>query len=124
MQMRHAFTGIAAMIDDEPVAGTIDLQFGRDFLGRQQQLAKERCIVRFGIANSGNQPFWNDEHMNRSFGLNVVESEEFLILVHNAGGYFPVDDLLKQRHCSYEMENNNSRCQGRDSTDFWTNMTT
>lgn len=97
MQMRHSFTGVFAMIDHESKA--LRLRIDSKLPGnltRGEKHRPESCLIcGFGLTETRDDLPWDDEHVNRSLRIDIVECNAVFVLVHERRGDFAVDDLLK-----------------------------
>lgn len=59
-------------------------------------MTEDGLIVRRGFADAGNRLFRDDQKMNGSLGLDVVEDDAEVVLVLDLGGDFAVDDALEK----------------------------
>jgi hypothetical protein len=76
-----------------PLFGTA-LFFGQ-FLGLVEQPAGQANILRLQFHDIPDMLFRNEEEMNRRLGGNVVEGQEFVILIDPLTGNLPGNDLTK-----------------------------
>jgi tetratricopeptide (TPR) repeat protein len=72
-----------------------EFEFLGENAGREQQMAEERLVGGDGFAHAGNELFWNDQKMDRSLGLDVVQDDAEVVLVLDLGGDFTIDDALE-----------------------------
>lgn len=94
MEVRDGFAAVGAVVDHETKAAG-EFEFLGENAGREQQVAEERLVGGRGLAHAGNELFWNDQKMDRSLGLDVVQDDAEVVLVLDLGGDFAVDDALE-----------------------------
>jgi hypothetical protein len=96
MQVGNGFPGVRTVVEDQAKAGFGQAEFGGNFTSFEQQMAKELLLFGPGFGDARNALFGNDQHMNWSLWFNVVKGQDVLILIHDFGGYFAVDNFFKQ----------------------------
>ena len=94
VEVRNGFTSVGAVVDDETKAAG-EVEFPGENAGSEKQVAEERLIGGGGFADAGNKFFRDDEQVNRSLGLDVVQDDAEVVLVLDLGGDFAVDDTLE-----------------------------
>ena len=95
MEMRHRFTAIQSVIDDEAVAGTLQPEMIRDLGGLQQQMAQQTMIIRRGVGNAWDGFSRHDEDVRWRLRIDVVEGQDQVVFIDDGGGDVFVDDLLE-----------------------------
>lgn len=94
VQMRNGFAAVGAVVDHETkTAG--EFEFLCENARRKQQVAEERLVGGDGFAHAGNELFWNDQKMDWSLGLDVMQNDAEVVLVLDLGGDFTTDDALE-----------------------------
>ena len=95
MKMGNSFPAIGAIIDDEAVAGFVELALASDSLGSDQEMCEEGMSFGGYGTVAGVMFFWNDKNVDGGLGGEVTEGEDMIILVENIGGEFAVDDAFE-----------------------------
>jgi hypothetical protein len=95
MEVIHGLSPIGLTINHKPgpVFGAA-LFFGQ-FLGLVEQSAGQGAILRFQFHDIPDMLFGNQEKMNRRLGGDVVEGQEFIILIDLLARNLPRDDFTK-----------------------------
>ena len=94
MEMRDGFAAVGAVVDHEAKAAG-EFEFLGENAGCEQQVAEERLVVGRGFTHAGNEFFWNDQQLDRSLRLDVMQNDAEVVLVLDLGGNFAVDDALE-----------------------------
>jgi hypothetical protein len=58
-------------------------------------VAEQGLICGRGFADAGDELFWNDQKMDRSLGLDVMQNDAEVVLVLDLRGDFTIDDALE-----------------------------
>ena len=97
VEMRNRFSGIFAMIDHEPktLRARRDPELSGNLTGGEKHRTEGGLIRGFGLTKTRNDLPWNDEHVDRSLRLDVVERNAVLVLMHERRRNLAVDDLLE-----------------------------
>ncbi len=95
MKMGNSFPAIGAIIDDEAVAGFVELALASDSLGSDQEMCEEGMSFGGYGTVAGVMFFWNDKNVDGGLGGEITEGEDMIILVENIGGEFAVDDAFE-----------------------------
>jgi hypothetical protein len=93
--MGHRLAAIQAVVDDDAKSGVLKTFLSRHILRDEEQMAQERLISGRGSVNASDLAFRDDQKMSRRLRIDVVEGEAKVVLISNAGRYFPGDDLGK-----------------------------
>ena len=108
MEVRDAFAGVGAVVDDEAVAaGEVEL-FGDD-AGGHEEVAQLGFVGGRGFTDARDKFFGDDQQVNRGLWLDVVNDDATVVLMLDFGGDFAVDDFLEEgfRHgCKIRREVN------------------
>ena len=86
VEMRNSFSAIGAIIDDEAVAGFVELALASDPLGGDKEMGKEGMIFGGDGTVAGVMFFWNDKNVDGGLGGEITEGEDVIILIENIGG--------------------------------------
>ncbi len=106
MKVGDGFAAIRAVINDEAVAGFVELALASDPLGGDEEMGEEGMIFRGDGTMAGVMFFWNDKNMNGGLGSEITKGENVIIFVENIGGEFAVDDPLEDgfgHRASYQI---------------------
>ena len=95
MEVRNGFTAVGAVVDDETKAAG-EVEFPGENAGGEKEVAEERLVGGDGFANARNGLLRDDQQVNGSLGLDVVQDEAEVVLVFDLGGNFAVDDALEE----------------------------
>ena len=96
MKMRHGFTGVRTVVDDEAKA-VREVQLLRDLASDEQQMPEYALIGGGGFAHAGDNFFRHDQQVHGRLGLDVVEDDAVLVLVLELRGDFAGDDTFENR---------------------------
>ena len=94
MEMRDGFAAVGAVVDHEAKAAG-EVEFLGENAGGEKEVAEKRLVGGGGFTHAGTEFFWNDQKMDRSLGLDVVQDDAEVVLVLDLGGDFTVDDALE-----------------------------
>ena len=106
VKVRDGFAAIRAVINDEAVAGFIELALASDPLGGYEKMSEEGMILGGDGTMAGVMFFWNDKNVDGCLGGEITEGEDVFILVENIGGEFAVDDAFEDgfgHRASYQI---------------------
>ena len=92
--MRDGFAAVGAVVDHEAKAAG-EVEFLGENAGGEKEVAEERLVGGGGFTHAGNEFFWNDQKMDRSLRLDVMQDDAEVVLVLDLGGNFAVDDALE-----------------------------
>ena len=95
MKMGNSFPAIGAIIDDEAVAGFVELALASDSLGSDEEMCEEGMSFGGYGTVAGVMFFWNDKNVDGCLGGEITEGEDVIILVEDIGGEFAVDDAFE-----------------------------
>jgi hypothetical protein len=96
VEMRNAFAGIGAVVDDEAEA-LHQAEFLGDDAADDNKMADQRFVGSGGIADPRNLLFRDNQQMDRRLRLDVVNDDAAVVLMLDARGDFAVDDALEDR---------------------------
>src|SRR6266436_7088004 len=91
--MRYALAGVAALVDDDAIAGVVDAFLAGHSGGDGQQVAEQRFILRFRLRDAPDVFLWNDKDMNRRLWADVAKRQRPVVFVNNRGRDFLANDL-------------------------------
>jgi len=101
VEVGDGFAAILAVVDDQAEAGFFlieQVELCGDVAGDEEEVAEEVGVLVFGAADARDGFFWNDEDVDGSLWVDVVEGEGFVGFVDDGGGDFAGDDFLKDGH--------------------------
>ena len=96
VQVRNAFTAVAAVVDYEAVAGFSDAEFLGERSGSEQQVAEGGLVGGGGLADPGDEFLWDDQHVYRRLRIDVVNGDAEVVFVREFGGNLAIDDFLEE----------------------------
>jgi hypothetical protein len=85
VKVGYGFAAIRAIIDDEAVAGFVELALASDSLGSDEEMCEQGMSFGGYGTVAGVMFFWNDKNVNGGLGGEVTEGEDVIILVENIG---------------------------------------
>ncbi len=97
MQMRDAFPGVGADIDDDAKAAFSDAQSAGDFDCREQQFAEQKRVIVRRRRQIFERLFGDDDNVRRSLRRDVSKRQNIVVFVHHIGGNFAGEDSRKNR---------------------------
>lgn len=97
MEVRHGFTGIGPVIDNQSISGLRKSKFSGHLCRLEEQVSQNLVIPGFGISDPRDRLLRNDQHVSRRLGFDVAESDYFVIFVNDRRGDFARDDFFEQR---------------------------
>jgi len=95
MNMKDGLTGIAAVVDDQPVATFVKPAFFSERLSDKEQVSDK---LPFDLCDTVDVPdmlFGHDQNVRRRLWINVIECDGMLIFVDQLGGYLFFNDLAE-----------------------------
>ncbi len=93
--MEHRLPCAGTVVDNQAVSFRIQaLCFGNFFCSKKKMADKFTVSFRHAV-NLGYVPFGNDESMHGRLGVHVFECNDRLVLEHDPGWDFLIDDLAK-----------------------------
>ncbi len=104
--MGDSFAAIGAVINDEAVAGFVELALASDPLGGDEEMGEEGMIFGGDGTMAGVMFFWNDKNVDGCLGGEITKSEDVIILVEDIGGELAVDDAFEDgfgHRASYQI---------------------
>jgi hypothetical protein len=106
VKVGDSFAAIGAVINDEAVAGFVELALASDPLGGYEEMGEEGMIFRGDGTMAGVVFFWNDKNVNGCLGGEITEGKDVIILVEDIGRELAVDDPLEDgfgHRASYQI---------------------
>lgn len=106
VQVGDGFAAIRAIIDDESIAGFVELALTGNPLGGDEEMSEEGMILGRDGAVAGVMFFWNNKNMDGGLGGEITKGEDVIILVENIGGELAVDDAFEDgfgHRASYQI---------------------
>lgn len=97
MQVGDGFATIRAVINDEPVTGSLDPHQLSDMRGFGKQMAQQSRILGARFRNTRNHPLGDDQHMHGRLGIYIVKSQHLIVFVNDMRRNFTCDDLFENR---------------------------
>ena len=95
MQMRDGFAAVLAVINDKPVAGTLQTAITGKGCRNEQEVAQQLGILGLRKGDALNRPLGDNQQVRRRLRMNVLDRDAALILVDNGGGNLAADDFGK-----------------------------
>jgi len=92
VDVEDGLSGVGSRIRHDAISRLRDTLVTRNPDTRLYQLAQETGISSGEIRHRGDMPTWDHEHMNRSLGIDVLEGDKLIILIHCLGRNGPLDD--------------------------------
>jgi len=96
MQVRHGLPRVRAIVEDQPIAVSLEAEFLGDFGGLEQKVAEDLVIRGSGFGDARDRFLRNDQHVRRCLRFDIAESDDQIVLIDNRGRDFPGDDFLEQ----------------------------
>src|SRR5262245_51695642 len=103
VQMRHGFSRVAPIVDDQPITAFRHAAAARNLRRGSQHSPEQRGILRSRCPDPRDAPARDDEHMHRGLRLNITERDEILRLVNEVGGNLASGDFLEDGHSRYQV---------------------
>jgi hypothetical protein len=97
MEMRYAFPAIRAIIDDQTETRVMQAFLLGHGLRNKDEMTQKRFVLGSGCRNARDFLFWNDQDVNRSLRVDIVESQAEIVFINDPGGNFPGDDFGENR---------------------------
>ncbi len=95
VQVWNLLSAIFTIVGNETVTGLIDTELSGNFLNEWGHF---RHCLTIDTLKIFYMLFWNNKHMDGSFGVKVVESEELIILIDGIVGDLPIDNFAEYTH--------------------------
>jgi len=96
MEVKDRLSRSPVGVDNRSVAPGLDAPLPGDLPSHPVEVPHHGFILFRHLSQGSDVPLGHHEHMGRSLGMEVVESEGQLILIHRPGGSFPGNDLTEQ----------------------------
>jgi hypothetical protein len=106
VKVGDSFAAIGAVINDEAVAGFVELALASDPLGGDEEMGEEEMIFSGDGTMAGVMFFWNDKNVDGCLGGEITKGEDVIILVEDIGGELAVDDAFEDgfgHRASYQI---------------------
>ena len=106
MKVGDGFSTIGAIIDDEAIAGFVELALAGNALGGDEEMSEEGMILGRNGAVAGVMFFRDEKDVNGGLGGEITEGEDVIILVKNIGRNLAVDDAFEDgfgHRASYQI---------------------
>ena len=104
MEMGNGFPRVGTIVDDQAVASAVQTQQAGDFGGLEEEVAEHRLIGGACLAHAHNRLLRHDQYVRGRLRLEVVESEDKVILVHDPGRQLAGNEFLKESHANKTFE--------------------
>jgi len=103
--MKHRLSRVPSVVNDHPVTMSLETAFLGDLLGDEEQMADHLAVRLLHAVDVRDVHFWNDQDMCRRLGVQVLEGDGEMILVHQLRrdllcDYLAEDAVLVVRHKS------------------------
>ena len=95
MQMRHALLPVFSAVDDDAVAGLVDLEIFDELADDSVRVTDDGFVLVRQFVDPRDVFFRDDEHMHRRLRLDIVDGDDEIVLINLSGRNFPGDDLTK-----------------------------
>src|SRR4029453_15447091 len=96
MNVKDGFGGIAVCIEHGAISAIGKAALFRKRGGAPCHLANDRIVLRHEIVQRRDMCLRDDEGMQRPLRIDVLESQEPIVLVENFGGNLTLDDPAEQ----------------------------
>ena len=106
MKVGDGFSTIGAIIDDEAIAGFVELALAGNALGGDEEMSEEGMILGGNGAVAGVMFFRDEKDVDGGLGGEITEGEDVIILVKNIGRNLAVDDAFEDgfgHRASYQI---------------------
>ena len=97
MKMGDGFPAVWPVVDDEPVAGLIQLELSGDFLGSRKEMAEDVVVLGGHGGVAGVVLFGNEENAVGGLRGDVTKGQNVFVLIDDVGLGFAVDDPFEDR---------------------------
>ncbi len=98
VQVQNLLSTVFTIVGNETVTGLINTKFAGNLLNEWGHLRHCFTIDTLKILH---MLFGNDKHMDRCFGIEVVEGEKLVILMHGIVGDLSLDNFAEYTHGSF-----------------------
>ncbi len=95
VKMEDLLTAVLVAVDDDAVTGLGNTELGGHLADGLDQMGDGISLGGADVIQGGDMLGGNDHHMNRSRGMDVLESQTVLVSVDDFGGDLPVADFTK-----------------------------
>ena len=104
MEMGYFLTTVSSVIDDHPVAVSIESLSGCNLGDFYEQVPHEVPVNCLDVGQPGD--FFPGYHQNvyRRLRVDIAESQATIVLKDDIGGNLSVDDFLEYRHLTNLIE--------------------
>lgn len=96
MNVEYSLTRFFIAIEDQTVSPAVNAIFLSQLLCYKDHISHEPGIFFFQIVDGRYHFFRNDQNVNISLRIDVIESNDLIIFVNNICRYFPVDYLTEK----------------------------
>jgi hypothetical protein len=96
VEVRHRLAGVTPVVEDESIARGIEPEQTGNLRRFEEEVTQHLAIFGAGFSDSGDWLAGYDEHMDRRLGVDIVESDDLIVLIHDASGDFAAGDFLEQ----------------------------
>src|SRR4029077_6247073 len=92
VQVEHRLTTGGVAVEQQSINRLRDSQLGRYGARPKHQRRKYRRIRICYVVHGGNVLFWNNEHVRRRLGVDVVECEHVVVFIDDIARQLARDD--------------------------------
>ncbi len=96
MQVRHGFSGVGPIIEDEPEPILREAELFGDFGCFEQEVSEDLVVSRLSFGDARDGFFGDDQDVSGRLGFDVAERDDFVIFVDDGSGDLAGNDLLEQ----------------------------
>lgn len=97
MQVRHCFTAVAAVVDDQAISRGVQVQHARHVRGLEQEVSEQVLILWSGFVEAGQGLTRHDEHVSGRLGIHIAERHHPVVFINDLGRDLAVGNLLEDR---------------------------
>jgi hypothetical protein len=95
VEMGDFLAAVAAVVGDESISCFVQTQHASNLLGKRRQSSHRLGI---NILKTLHMLFGDDEDMDGSLGIEIVEGEIVIVFVNGVVGNLPFDNLAENTH--------------------------
>ena len=95
MQVFYLLSAVIAVVGNEPISVTIKPYLCCNLLNKRRH---RRHNLTRGILKTLYVHFWNDKHMDRGLGVDIVKCKKLIVFMDFVARNFTFDDLTKYTH--------------------------
>ena len=96
VDVEDALARTAVGVEDRPEADVGNSAVLRDQRRPSDELADEPVVFRPNFIQRGDVTFWHDQNVCRRLWIDIVERDDAIVFVHDAGRNLSLDDFAEQ----------------------------